>query len=276
MHRYIPPIEHSLIKKQKPKKVRDILLDSKNGTYEGDSETDDSAGSLDNQTIEPPKKRTKYHRIPYFDTEPRTQQNSKIEIEKLTQTWNFDLIRWNLKLAQVNIVEATEIINTTTKTDCIVKIIDKINIIPVPENYDEKTYRSLFTKDMAELSDIQYKLVIKLNSLYDNMSTFNKVLELRKHIDSLFNIQENKFEKGFYLKPLSKLTFVLRFFIKKFSIKENYKFDIKLAADGTKLNKKSTSLFNTTFTILNEKDKCRTSWGNYILGKILLEITSLI
>ena len=50
---------------------------------------------------------------------------------------------------------------------------------------------------------------------------------------------------------------------------ENDKIVIKLSCDGTQITKSNVYLLNFTFTIINFKTTCKTSQGNFILGKFL-------
>ena len=207
---------------------------------------------------------------PYFEVGWRQKYRDRDEIEKLvTTSWNNDVIKFDLIIAEIKLADAS-IDEKDKRAKCVIKVLENTNLAHLEnKELDENSelcfdvYKSLFAKDMAFMSDNGYHLFRTLLNL--DVACLNKVKKFRSKLNKKFGAIRNS--KGYYLNAERKLEFVLRYFIKKNDIPENFKFKIKLCADGTNLNKKHLSLFNVAFTIINEGKKAKTSWGNYILGK---------
>ena len=114
-------------------------------------------------------------------------------------------------------------------------------------------------------------------NLKDRLPAYCQLKLLKKKIQFFFETAMTINRNGCFLKnPLHKVEFVLKKILLNLQnvseqvIIENNTFIIKISGDGKVLTKSSTrEINNIVFTVVNEVKKCKTSIGNYILGKLI-------
>ncbi len=133
---------------------------------------------------------------------------------------------------------------------------------------------TIFVTDSSYISTKTYHKIRKELNLKEQLPPINQLSDLKKSISSFFQLRLNR--NGCFLKyPLKKVEFVLKKILENLSKAvsqqvniENDTFIIKISGDGKILTKSSSrEINNIVFTVVNEVTKCKTSMGNYILGK---------
>jgi hypothetical protein len=136
---------------------------------------------------------------------------------------------------------------------------------------------TLFVADSVYLSSRTYQTIRKGMNLKDRLPAYCQLNFLKKKIQLFFQTAMTVNRNGCFLKnPLHKVEFVLKKILLNLTImseqviiKDNT-FIIKISGDGKVLTKSSSrEINNIVFTIVNEVKKCKTSIGNYILGKLI-------
>jgi hypothetical protein len=183
----------------------------------------------------------------------QTDYNKKIVYDMISE-FNNELQKYKAFLTNAQIVELNEHGN------------QKCKITYSRENLtaeiEELIYQSLYAKDNCNISDFNYNLFRKILNL--PIAKLYQVIAYRRELDAKFALHENP--HGWYLDPMKKIVFVLKYFIPNNQIAPGELIKIKLVGDGANLNKKHTNLFNFAFTIINEVERNKSCWGNYILG----------
>jgi hypothetical protein len=116
------------------------------------------------------------------------------------------------------------------------------------------------------LTDRSYQF--GLNEKFLNGVPLNQVKKGESLLNNLIEIKKNDF--GFYYNPNKKIEFILTNIIKNLKLKPNTVIPLKLCADGVNITFSNLKALNVTFTCLLEKQKAKTSKGNYLLGNFYL------
>ena len=140
----------------------------------------------------------------------------------------------------------------------------------------KRLLKCVFFKDKACISDKKYKMSRSILDFVE-MPGINKVTTIKNKIDGLTELRTNT--HGVYVNVLQKITTACKFFLKKkrkivpnYSI-EDQKFTIKISwlhhaccFIEIIVTRAKVNLLNLSFTIINDKQNCKTAFGNFILG----------
>ncbi len=136
------------------------------------------------------------------------------------------------------------------------------------KEYLKNAIESAKIKEKMSLTDRSYQ--IGLNNGFINGSSLRQVKQAESLLNNLLEINKNDY--GFYFKPTEKIEFVLTNIIKELNknprtrLIPNQSIPLKLSADGVNITFSNIKALNVTFTCLLEKQKAKTSSGNYLLG----------
>lgn len=117
-------------------------------------------------------------------------------------------------------------------------------------------------RDRCDIPERKYKLIRE--TLKNKIPSLNATNGLKNELNETFEVQKNS--HGYYFNPVQKIKYVLTNLIEKGYIEGN-KIIIKLAGDGTQLNKKHMKIFNLTFSVMNNPD---IAYQNFFLGNYLI------
>lgn len=191
-----------------------------------------------------------------------TDYNKKI-VHDLINGFNAEIRKYNIFLSKAQIEELNDY--GSQKSEII------YNRTSITKSIEELIYQSLYAKDSCNISDFHYNLFRKILDL--PISNLFQVIQFRRQLDAKFALNKNC--HGFYVDPLKKIIFVLKYYISSNNIKPGELIKIKLVGDGVNLSKKHTNLFNFAFTIIDEVKKNKSCEGNYILGKINVYLSEI-
>ena len=132
-------------------------------------------------------------------------------------------------------------------------------------SHENKVLKTLGIVDATYISERKYKTLRKELDLRDSLPTLYQLKLMKSTFKIFFELERNDF--GYFLKyPLKKVEFVLKkIFDEKPFLKETENIILKLSGDGKSITRSNIEINNITFTVINDKDRCKTSVGNYIL-----------
>lgn len=204
----------------------------------------------------------------YFETQKDQQRRNREALRKKLDEAEKFANQIGLEISQVILEKKTSRNINGRNIDIIVKNIARDNSI----DKEMKLLRCLAFKDKSMISNIRYK---KSRSILDfsQLPGLNKVIKLKKIFDNFFELRPNTLY-GTYVNVRQKITIACNLFLKRARrIEPSYnpkKFTIKIACDGTIVATSKVKILNLTFTIINDREKCKTAFGNFILGKFLI------
>jgi len=211
-------------------------------------------------------------RKPHFQVSSEKRRLNKHEIRKKLTEFNNYLSSMGLALCSKETIQIKLYDETNNLENFKIKISNEFSKDSVKQN---SVLSTLFVADSVNLSQQSYYKIRKDLQLKDQLPAYNQVEILKKRIHSFFKLEMTINRNGFFLKhPLEKVEFVLKKVLSNLKsvseqiIIENKTFIIKISGDGKVLTKSSSrEINNIVFTVINEVNKCKTSFGNYILGK---------
>ena len=145
--------------------------------------------------------------------------------------------------------------------------IEILKVAPIKVSKCQKKMLAVQAKDMANISEKKYEILRKYFS-WLQIPSLSAIRPVQNIINNLYTIHQN--EKGVFVEPLQKIKFVCKKYIEKQNFTNLKTFKIKLNTDGTSLTKSNVNLLNFSFTLLNEVEKAKSVFGQYILGMINL------
>ncbi len=122
---------------------------------------------------------------------------------------------------------------------------------------------ALRLKDSQNINDRAYQALT--NSKAFHAQKLYKIKQLREKYKVLYHLRPKL--NGFYVSVKQKFNRLLPLIYKETYNDDNIyeKFNIKFCLDGTRIGRNITIL-NLNFSVLNEKGKCKTARGHYLLG----------
>jgi len=201
----------------------------------------------------------------YFEVTKCTRTRNKIQIKKRLLDFNSFLNSMGLALnPQATIIiqkknplnEASDFKFKLTKEESIEEL-----------SHQNKVLKTLGIIDATYISDRKYKTLRKELGLHDSLPALYQLKLMQSTFKDFFELEKNNF--GYFLKyPLKKVEFVLKKILdEKPHLKETDKIILKLSGDGKSITRTNIEINNITFTVINDRDRCKTSVGNYLLGK---------
>lgn len=195
----------------------------------------------------------------YFAITRTARCNCRKEILNKLSNFNLFLKSIGLQFKCVEIVKKNE----EHDEDFEIKILDK-TVTEFKNDTKSIVMDTLKACDESNLSERGY-LGFKKNIGLPSMPSLAKLRMHKYRLNEFFDIEKNEY--GNYVNVMQKIEYVLKKVYKKDpNLVKNDTFYLKFSGDGTNLTKSSVQLLNFTFTILNDKEMCKTSAGNYILG----------
>ena len=88
--------------------------------------------------------------------------------------------------------------------------------------------------------------------------------ELKKYQNNLSIINVISVDKGAYVDVMETISARLRLVVKDYSLQASDELIVRISADT--FNTLKTKILAITFTVINEKNKCKAARGNYVLG----------
>ena len=204
-------------------------------------------------------------RINHFEVTQCTRTRNKIQIKKRLLDFNSFLNSMGLALSpQITIIIQKK--NPLNEASHFKFRITKEESVEQP-SHEEKVLKTLGIVDATYISDRKYKTLRKELGLGDSLPTLYQLKLMKSTFKDFFELEKNNF--GYFLKyPLKKVEFVLnKIFNEKPYLKETDTIVLKLCGDGKSITRSNIEINNIAFTVINDKDRCKTSVGNYILGK---------
>ena len=132
----------------------------------------------------------------------------------------------------------------------------------------KKIIKCLIFKEKGGLSDKKY-IMAKANLDFVKMPGKNKLLSFQEKINELIELRA-KNAYGVYVNASQKITTACKLFLRQerktdpnFNVNN---FTIKISCDGTIVTRANVNILNLSFTIINDKKRCKTAFGNFILG----------
>lgn len=203
----------------------------------------------------------------YFNTSRNRQCSHKAilrkkleEVEKYANRIGLEISEIILRKKDYNLTH-----NTTRKIDIVIKDANQEDELIAEK---QKTLRSLIFKEKANISNHKYT---KTKSILDfvDMPSFDKINKVKKKIDDLTELKLHN-RLGIYVNALQKITLACTLYLtKRKKIQPDFNtdiFTIKIACDGTNITRSRVNLLNLSFTIIDDKERCKTAFGNFILG----------
>ena len=207
-----------------------------------------------------------YRRKPHFQVQREKRRLNKIEIQKKLLEFNNFLDSLGLSLCTNTPIK----IEPKPLDDRIVDF-SKFKI-QISNNQTEAVDNILKTLTIADSTHLSQRSYIKLRKgldLKNNLPPLSHLIIMKKSFQDAFELRINR--NGCFLKyPLAKVELVIKKILENIS-RLNIIDDtliIKLAGDGKQITKTRTEINNIVFTLINDKKNCKTSVGNYILGKL--------
>ena len=205
----------------------------------------------------------------YFQITKKHQRRQKAQLKRKLEDVEKFANQIGLKISQILLKKNNNsMLNSTRNIDIIIKESDDNDL----ENLKKtKTLKCLMFKEKANISNAKYT---KTKSILDfaKLPAFYQLNKLKSKIDLLTHLRyENKL--GIYVDALQKITLACTLYLRKRRAKEpNFKpdkFILKIACDGTNITRSRVSVLNLSFTIINDRERCKTAFGNFILGNNL-------
>ena len=195
----------------------------------------------------------------HFELSREGRRLNKVKIREMLVNFNSYLKNMGLQLKSIEIEKQ----NTDKDVDFEMIFLGK------SESRNTKSQVQLMDAlkavDSSNMSQRNYKGFKKTLSLNCMPSLYN-LTRFKKRLNQFFELQSNDY--GNFVNARQKIDYVLKKIYKRDpSLVKNNTFMLKFSGDGTNITKTSVQLLNFTFTVLNEKEICKTSAGNYILGK---------
>ena len=227
-----------------------------------------------NETLKARLKKMSIYEIKKYGTIRREtpSYHTKNKIKVALMTFNRDINQLGLHVNSVNFgkigadvaTDASEI-NESSKAPFKIVYSDTSNHLNKSE---ESTRNALYYKDLAMISDKQYKLIRTGWELEEQLPSLYQVSKLRKisnaEVNEKFNIKS--IGNGFYLNPVTQIkNKILKYLKENFNKIHNNTMVIKLSCDGTNLSRK-TKLVNLVFSLINEGKIAAAAAGCYRLG----------
>jgi len=237
---------------QFPNQTQILNLAPNQFQIQGEKQTKRVCVSVATQTEDNDK--TKMNILPLFETQKSQSARNKRKINNLISDFNKEIRKYKAFLTTAQIEELNEFgiqkCDIKYSRGCLTKTIEDL------------IYQSLYAKDECNISDFHYNLFKKILEL--PIASLYQVIKFRRQLDAKFALNKNPY--GFYLDPLKKIIFVLKYYIPNNQIQPGELIKIKLVGDGVNVTKKHTNLFNFAFTIIGEVKRNKSCRGNYILG----------
>ncbi len=202
----------------------------------------------------------------YFEITREGQRKCRHNIKEKTNELNLFLKSIGLQFKCVEIVRRNDNVDEDdVEEDFEIKILDKTITKFRTEETKTLLLDALKAVDEANMSEQSYRGFKKTMKL-PSMPTMYRIRAHRSRLNSFFDLRQNDF--GHYVDARQKIEYVLKKIYKKDSTQiKGDTFFLKFSGDGTNITKTSVQLLNFTFTVLNDKEICKTSSGNYILGE---------
>ena len=203
----------------------------------------------------------------HFEVGRESRRKNKIFIRNQLEDLNAFLKSIGLQLNSVDIKKKDDTIETVQPEGVNIPEFD-LKISGKSFKYCPSEIQLMQTAKAVDSSNLSQRNYHTLrNSLsFTEIPSLYKIKEFKKRLNKFFELKKNEY--GSYVNAREKIEFVLKKVYKKLNKQiDNDTFSIKFSGDGTNITRTSVQLLNFTFTVLNDKDKCKTSNGNYILGK---------
>jgi len=203
----------------------------------------------------------------HFEVGPACRRRNKIEILKKLSDFNEFLGSLGLGLSSKTpiLIEKKGGLSRDN-ADFKIKISNTQDETPhsQSESYVLKTLNAV---ESTYISERNYKKLRTDLELQETLPSLYKLKSMKTNFQHFFELDNNEF--GYFLKyPLKKVEFVLKkIFEHNPKVFENDTIYIKLTGDGQVLTNAKVEVNNITFTVINDTKRCKTSVGNYILGK---------
>lgn len=132
--------------------------------------------------------------------------------------------------------------------------------------------RALKYKDLSNISDKKYTMIRRGWHLEEILPSLVDVRAQRKKLNELFPLSnyENGKEKGVFVNIGIKVKYILAAIKNRIGPIEDNLFTLKLTGDGTNFSY-NMKLFNICFSVVNDKARCKTSSGTFIIGSFEIE-----
>ena len=201
----------------------------------------------------------------HFEVGTNGRYNNKVQIKKKLLDFNSFLGSIGLSLSPKTTILIERKNPNNDEKDFNFKI-TKEQSIEEP-SLQNKILKTLSIVDGTYISERKYHGLRKELGLHDSLPSLGQLRLMRSTFKDFFELDKNEF--GYFLKyPLKKVEFILKkIFDEKPDLKETDKIILKLSGDGKCITRSNIEINNITFTVINDKDRCKTSLGNYILGK---------
>jgi hypothetical protein len=204
----------------------------------------------------------------HFEVSREARRKNKNQIHDKLLEFNSFLGSIGLALSPKTILIQKQ--NTTLQDEsCFDFKISKNESISTPCSSVNKVLQTIGIVDSTYISESKYKILRKGLDLQETLPSLYKLRLMKSTFKDFFELEFFKNKSGYFLKyPLKKVEFVLKkLFEENPVLKETDKIILKIAGDGKIITDSNVELNNITFTVINDKARCKTSMGNYILGK---------
>ena len=196
----------------------------------------------------------------HFDLTRFGRRNQRVSIQEKISDLNLYLNSMGLQIRTVHIVSKNE-----KKDEEVELTLNGKLISGKSEKVKIELLNALKAVDASNISERAFHGLKKTLHLNAMPSLYN-LTRFKKRLNQFFELQSNDY--GNFVNARQKIDYVLKKIYKRDpSLVKNNTFMLKFSGDGTNITKTSVQLLNFTFTVLNEKEICKTSAGNYILGK---------
>jgi hypothetical protein len=197
----------------------------------------------------------------HFECQHAQQERNKNLIKRQAASLNAFCRSIGLKINKLILNRNDDLLDENDVEKSIKVLIEKQNY-----SHEEKAFRFLRAKDVANLSIVKYRLIRKeiMNIESCNIMGIKAISPIKFRIDNYFRLYNN--EKGFWVHPQQKILFVCQKFLSKNPDFNRRIFRIKLCCDGVSVSSTKINLINFSFNLLDDAQNKLNIQDTYILG----------
>ena len=203
----------------------------------------------------------KKQRKNYFDCALRNRYKQKSAILKQTQEISQFCKSIGLKINEIILSPDDEDPFTIEKT--------KITVLSSEIPEERIIFSHLKAKDIAQISNRNYRLQRKALLGIQMMPGIKKILKIQYKLDEFFEVKFNAF--GYFCSPEQKFKYVCEKFLMSQPSFSRLNFKIKFNIDSTSISKKNVTLLNVSFNLMDDIDNSSNVNGTYILGSFEIQ-----
>jgi hypothetical protein len=193
--------------------------------------------------------------LDYFDLSLPAQFKIRKKSESINATLMNYLATYNLMIPEINVCKAVQ------------PNVCRINIVKTNLETKADAIITLYMKDKLHLSDDNYKDLRR--TIAHDWPSFYEINKARQGINLEIEKRLKHNSRGVNMSVRDRMEEKLTEFLKSTKKVNIGQITIKFSADSTNIGQK-LKVLNAAFSIVNDTANCKTKYGHYIIGKLLI------